>query len=207
MTTSPMKAVLIVEGHDEHDVVLRLQQLHAIDGLFIEVLKGRDDLMTRVKDVAYDSKYRDVRRVGIIYDSEDDPAQACTELKRASEYLENLEHPKTTKVLQLPKQDESGSFEALCLQAIAQDDPILQCCNQYLACLSGKPHKLSTQARQDKARLLAWYAAKTGKHISRIGRDAVEGDEAFDYAHQAFGPLVTFLQSLVGDTDTGIQHV
>lgn len=198
MTTAHIKAALIVEGADERDVVMHLQKLHAIDGLAIEVLQGRNDLMQRIKKVAYDSTYREVHRVGIIFDSEDDPAQTRAELQQATLYLKNLTQPKNTSVLQLPAPDQSGSFEALCLQAIAPTDPVLSCCNQYLQCLEGKDQKLTTQARKDKARLLAWYAAKTGKHINRIGRDAVEGDQSFDYGHPAFVPLVSFLRSLVG---------
>jgi hypothetical protein len=193
-----IRAVLIVEGQDEHDVVLHLQDLHGIVGVRIEVLQGRGDLMNRVKQVAFDSAYRNVNRVGIVFDSEDDPQATRLELEGAVAYLNSLPQlSRTTHVLQLPASDKPGSFEALCLQAIAPNDDLLKCCDQFLACIEGTKHKLSTQARRDKARLLTWYVASTGKPISRIGRDAYRGDRAFDYTHPAFQPLVDFLQTLV----------
>jgi hypothetical protein len=193
-----IQAVLIVEGQDEHDVVQHLQRLHGIAGLRIEVLQGRGDLITRVKQVAFDSTYRNVSTVGIVFDSEDDPLATRLELQYAVDYLSQLpKHSKTAHVLQLPAQDQPGSFEALCLQAIATNDGVLKCCDQFLSCLEGTGHKLSTQARKDKVRLLTWYAASTGKHINRIGRDAYKGDSLFDYQHPAFQPLVLFLKSLV----------
>lgn len=193
-----IQAVLIVEGQDEHDVVRHLQHLHGIEGLQIEVLQGRGDLMTRVKQVAFDSTYRQVSRVGIVFDSEDDPQTTCLQLQQAVDYLNKLpQHSKATHVMQLPAPDEPGSFEALCLQAITPNDGVLRCCDQFLACLDGTEHKLSTQARKDKVRLLTWYAASTGKHINRIGRDAYKGDGLFDYQHPAFQPLVQFLKTLV----------
>lgn len=197
MDTS-IKAVLILEGSDEQDVVNHLCEKHMITGITLEVLDGRDRLTLRAKSIAGDSKYREVHRVGIIYDSEEEPAQTKATLEKVKQLITQQSPKKTVQVLQLPADNEVGSFEALCLQAIAPTDPVLSCCNQYLQCLEGKDHKLTTQARKDKARLLAWYAAKTGKHISRIGRDAVEGDQSFDYGHPAFVPLVSFLRSLVG---------
>ncbi len=194
---SSIQAVLLVEGVDESDVVAHLCKTNAIEGIEIVVLKGRDDLMARAKAVVADSKYRDVARVGIIYDSEENPAQTRAVLEKAERILSNPPRPKTVRVLQLPAPDQCGSFEALCLQAIAANDPVLGCCDQFIRCLDGKPHKLSTQARKDKARLLIWYAATMGKPISRIGRDANQGDKLFDYAHTAFQPLVSFLQTLV----------
>lgn len=195
---SPIQAVLIVEGADESDVIGHLQDLYGITGVHVVQLSGRADLMNKVKMVAFDSTLRDVQKVGIVFDSEDDPKAAKEALQEASNYLSQLQpHPKIVRVLQLPDESQVGSFEALCLQAIDAEDDVFQCCNQFLACLEGKKHKLTTQARKDKARLLAWYAAKNGKHISRIGRDAYQGDRVFNYEHAAFRPLVTFLQSLV----------
>jgi hypothetical protein len=192
------QAVLLVEGKDERDVVMHLQHLHGIVGLRIEVLQGRGDLMNRVKRLGFDSAYRNVNRVGIVFDSEDDPQATRLELEGAVAYLSSLpQHSKTTHVMQMPAPDKPGSFEALCLQAIAPNDGLLRCCDQFLACIEGTEHKLSTQARKDKVRLLTWYAASTGKPISRIGRDAHQGDRAFDYTHPAFHPLVDFLQTLV----------
>jgi hypothetical protein len=195
-SASSIKAVLLVEGQDEKDVVQHLMGMYALDGLHIEVLQGRGDLIGCVKRVAFDSKYRDVQRVGIVYDSEDDPAQAQSNLQEAGQYLAQLTHPKTAAVLQLPAPNKKGSFEALCLQAIDPSDPVLVCAHQYLDCLHDKPHQLSTQARKDKALLMAWYAASTGKNISRFGIDA-SGQKHFDYKHAAFAPLVQFIQELV----------
>lgn len=197
MDTS-IKAVLIVEGSDEQDVVNHLCEKHMITGITLEVLDGRDRLTLRAKSIAGDSKYREVHRVGIIYDSEEEPAQTKATLEEVTLLITQQSPKKTVQVLQLPADNRVGSFEALCLKAITPTDPVLACFNQYLKCLEGKDHKLNTQAQKDKARLLAWYAAKYGKHIGRIGADAHgKGNGFFDYTHAAFDPLVTFLKRLV----------
>jgi hypothetical protein len=197
MNSVSTRAVLVVEGEDEADVIGHLCKIHHIHGIRIEQLKGRDNLLPRAKSIAASSSDREVSRVGILYDSEDDPLQAQASLKKARDILMGLPHPKEVFLMQLPAPDKPGSIEALCLQAIAPNDGLLKCCDNFLACIEGTVHKLSTQARKDKLRLLTWYAASTGKPISRIGRDAYRGDRAFDYAHPAFQPLVDFLQTLV----------
>jgi hypothetical protein len=190
-----IKAVLIVEGSDEQDVVNHLLKLHKIDGIDIRNMNGRDKLLSVTKSIT-DSKYRDVKRVGIIYDSEDQPKISQENLDKARKELLKADPTKQVSFLQLPAPDQAGSFEAVCLQAIDADDGVLACARQYLTCLEGVDHRLSTQARKDKALLMAWYAASTGENISRVGIDA-RSHKHFDYKHDAFAPLVQFIQALV----------
>jgi hypothetical protein len=190
-----IKAVLIVEGSDEEEVVKHLLRLHNIDGVDIRNMKGRDNLLSVTKSIT-DSKYRDVKRVGIIYDSEDQPEKSKNDLDEARQILLDADHPKQVSLLQLPAPDQAGSFEAVCLKAINADDGVLACARQYLKCLESVDHRLITQARKDKALLMAWYAASAGKNISRVGID-VSGEKHFDYTHAAFAPLVKFIQELV----------
>ena len=190
-----IKAVLIVEGSDEEEVVNHLLRLHNIDGVDIRNMKGRDNLLSVTKSIT-DSKYRDVKRVGIIYDSEDQPKISQENLDEARKELLEADPTKQVSFLQLPASDQVGSFEAMCLKAIDADDGVLACARQYLTCLEGVDHRLSTQARKDKALLMAWYAASTGENISRVGIDA-RSHKHFDYRHKAFDRLVQFIRELV----------
>jgi hypothetical protein len=188
-------AILIVEGDDERDVVDVLCRLHALSGFVVENLGGRGNLQKLAKSIATDSKYRDVSKVGIIFDSEDDPELAQRELAQAVQVLQNGKPSKTVSALQLPRPDQAGSFEAMCLQAIDQNDPVLQCCDQLLTCLASEKTQLTTQARRDKLKLLTWYAATNAKTISRIGYDAAK-DQKFNFSHLAFQPIVDLLRKL-----------
>jgi hypothetical protein len=190
-----IKAVVIVEGNDERDIVSALVEKHKLGGLVIENMEGRGGLMEKAKGFASDSKYEFVNRVGFIYDSEDDPTGASAELNKAEAAITILRPNITISKLQLPSEQEIGSFEAVCLQAIATDDEILKCCEEYLLCLKTKATELTTQARRDKAKLMAWYAAKTGKTISRVGLDFAN-QKQIDLDHIAFSPIVAFLKKL-----------
>jgi hypothetical protein len=188
-------AILIVEGDDERDVVDVLCRLHALSGFAVENLGGRGNLQKLAKSIATDSKFRDVSKVGIIFDSEDDPELAQRELAQAVQVLQNGKRSKTVSVLQLPAPDQAGSIEAMCLQAIDQNDPVLHCCDQLLTCLASEQTQMTTQARRDKLKLLTWYAATNAKTISRIGYDATK-DQKFNFSHRAFQPIVDLLRKL-----------
>jgi hypothetical protein len=201
------KAILIVEGEDEKDIACALANKHNItttwpdknkDDQFdvmadIRILvKDRPNIRKAILDAASDQY---AQQIGVIYDSEEKPSETAAELESFRAITTTVRPEIQYHILQLPSSSEIGSLEKICLGTIDANDPLLLCSDAFIDCVSQHDNKLTTTARKDKARFIAWYAAKTGKPIGRLGLDA-RGEKILDLSHAAFDPIVLFLKQL-----------
>lgn len=202
-------AILIVEGEDEKDIAEALANKHQItttwfgkkheeqtDPLNAQInilVKDRSNIRKAILDAAADQY---VQKIGVIYDSEEKPNETAQTLESYRVFTNKIRPEIEYHILQLPSSSEIGSLEKICLSTIDANDPLLLCSDAFIECVSQHDHKLSTTARKDKAKFVAWYAAKTGKPIGRLGID-MRGEKILDLDHVAFVPIVTFLKQLV----------
>lgn len=201
------KAILIVEGEDEKDIACALAKEHSITTTWPD--KDKDDQFDRTADIRILVKDRPnirkalldaatdqfVQQIGVIYDSEEEPTETAAQLESFRAITNKIRPEIRYHILQLPSPTAVGSLEKICLDTIDANDPLLLCSDAFIDCASQHDNKLTTTARRDKARFVAWYAAKTGKPIGRLGLDA-RGQKILNLNHVAFDPIVTFLKQL-----------
>ena len=102
------------------------------------------------------------------------------------------EQPKVS-ILMVPGIDESGSLEALCLQA-ASDCPAISCVESYIDCL--KRNKLKLQPNIYKAKLQV-YLASLDEYTRDLGLAAKKS--VWPFTSPAFNRIRDFLFRLVSD--------
>ena len=129
---------------------------------------GKDAWPVKLKTVAITPGFRNVEKVGLIRDADDDPEAAfqsvCDALRSS-----NLPVPQapmvpavgnvTVTVLIVPSRDENGCLEDLCLRSVASD-PIMPCIDDLFSCI-GK-NALQMPDHVSKARLQTFIALKPG---------------------------------------------
>ena len=140
-----------------------------------------------------------LRSLGVVCDSDDDPAKSLNLLQKALEGA-GLPVPKshadfagrdpTVGIFLLPDGGSAGSLDTLCRKSVATD-PRSRCVDDYLGCLQdlGQPVK-----NDDKSFVFA-YSVAVGKKGDRAGSLARHGE--LNLGHEAFGPLAGFLEKLL----------
>lgn len=139
-----------------------------------------------------------LRSLGIVCDSDDDPAKSLNLLQKALEA--RLPVPKshasfagrdpTVGMFLLPDGGSAGSLDTLCRKSVA-DDIRVDCVDSYLNCLKG----LGKPVKNDDKSFVFAYSVAVGQQGDRAGSLARRGELNLD--HEAFGPLAEFLQELL----------
>ncbi len=191
--TSP--SLLLVEGKDEYEFLPFLAKQRNIFCPRIWNMDGRGNLMKSLLAIRANTGFQNIQKIGLILDSEDNLSETAKLYATFESFLKNKAPAIQRSYLQLPSTTDAGSFERICLNSIDASDPILACSQQLVDCLQNHPNALSTQALRDSAQLLAWYTAKSGKPISRIGISA-QSTFKLDALHSAFNPIANFIAEL-----------
>jgi hypothetical protein len=193
-----MSAVLIVEGHDEVALVNELCTLHHLTNIKVMNAKGTDSI-----DSVFQQSLKaaiagtSITHIAILCDAEEDPVACKKSLEQCRTQIVQSPSPHISyEYLILPNEQSAGSLETLLLDLIPSDDGLLSCAQGFIECLDNlqpKTHKLTTQARQDKARFLIRQHAATGKSLGI--KSLLEKGE-LNLNSPVFEPIVALLQRL-----------
>ena len=137
--------------------------------------------------------------LGLVCDSDDDPAKSLNLLQKALEdaglpvpeaHADFAGQDLTVGIFVLPSDSSCGSLDTLCRMSVA-DDTRTCCVDDYLDCLGelGKPVKDC-----DKSFVFA-YSVAVGKKGERAGALAKHGE--LNLNHEVFKPLDEFLKKLL----------
>jgi hypothetical protein len=193
-----MSAILIVEGHDEEALVEKLSELHGLSIIEIINAKGIDGIDPKFqKSLKAAIAGSAVTHIAILRDAEEEPL-ACKAL--LEQYREQILQSPSPEILYeyliLPNDSTAGSLETFLLPLIAPDDSLLNCAQKFVECVDNLPpntHKLTTQARKDKARFLIRQYAAVGK--SSGIKSLLEKDQ-INLSSPIFNPIVELLKRL-----------
>jgi hypothetical protein len=187
--------LLLVEGKDEEEFFPFLTEARNLSSPRIWNMAGRGNLKKALLAIFANTGFEQLKKIGLVLDSEDD-LQETQRLKASFEsYFQDKAPDLQLSYLQLPATNQTGSFERICLNSIEPNDPLFACSQQFIDCIQLQPNALSTQALKDAAQLLAWYTAKSGKPISRIGISE-RSDLKLDAMHSAFDSIADFITEL-----------
>ncbi len=193
---------LIVEGKDDKTFFEAFFENLGISGVQIHSLDGKNNLNDFLKAFALTPGFYIVKAIGIIRDSNSDPKASFQSVQTAlanaglpvpeKEIVPAGENPRVS-VLMIPGIEESGSLEALCLQAVS-DCPAISCVESYIDCL--KKNKLKLQPNIYKAKLQA-YLASLDEYTRDLGLAAKKS--VWPFTSPAFNRIRDFLFRLVSD--------
>ena len=193
---------LIVEGKDDKYFFEAFLENSRISGVQIPSLDGKNNLNDFLKAFALTPGFYIVKAIGIIRDSNSDPKASFQSVQTAlanaglpvpkKEIVPAGENPRVS-VLMIPGIEESGSLEALCLQAVS-DCPAISCVESYIDCL--KRNKLKLQPNIYKAKLQA-YLASLDEYTRDLGLAAKKS--VWPFTSPAFNRIRDFLFRFVSD--------
>lgn len=191
---------LLAEGRDAEKFLQALIRTIGRDDLQVQNYGGVDELHGFLKALVRTREFREkVNSLGIIRDAERDPAAAfqsvCGALRNAE--LPVPPRPETTagrtlrvSVLILPRADQPGMLETICLEAIA-DQPVMKCIEEFFACVQKTGGSLP--ANLDKAKVHAFLSSRERPHLT-FGQSAEAG--YWPFVAPVFDPLKDFLRGL-----------
>ena len=96
-------------------------------------------------------------------------------------------------VLILPPGKSEGMLEDVCLRAL-QDDPAMQCVEEYLTCLQERVDEWPNR-NSSKAKVQAFLASREKPGL-RLGEAADRGD--WNWSHDVYSPIKKFMRDLTG---------
>jgi hypothetical protein len=191
--------VLVVEGLDDFYVVLGLLSAMSIDSVQIVCSDGVERLAAHLKVFVKTPGWSNVRRLGILLDSDGDPGGRLTSI-RAALKAANLAVPpapdqsfgQAPEVLYstLPGPESKGRLESLILQSLPIDS--LPCIQQFMACVGVADDGVS--GRHEKACVHAYIASSTNPGL-KVGEAVKAG--VIDSLSPAFEPIRALLRGLV----------
>lgn len=198
--TTPI--LVLVEGHDEDDLLQRLCQHwfgEKSSDFGFENVGGNPNFSSRFRALEIRSLGR-LQAVGVVADSEEDAAATQQKWRDLfGEVAEKINKP--CKLLQLPNASQAGAFETLVLQAL-QGDPVAQCAQAFRDCV--EPNSVSrTHAQKDKIAVQAWLSASLGDAYRNVFKAQQDNKKPlFDYDHKAFAPIKVFFEELLATVAT-----
>lgn len=203
--TAPV--LLLVEGRDEEALIQQMcthwfgLRAQVID---IECVEGRGNFPEQFR-VLKVRTLGPLRVVGVIADSEEDPAATAQRwaalFKEVEPHLVNNGIPCPCRKLQLPSDDMPGAFEALVLAAWV-GDAVADCATAFRDCVM--PHLgQRTLAQKDKIAVHAWLSAKLGNAYGNVfkAQEKHPDQPLLDYDHSAFAPIKTFIDGLLTEAE------
>lgn len=191
--------LLIGEGNEEVLFFNAFLKHLNLSDIQVEQYGGKQKLASYLKTLQLRSGYANLVSLGITRDADDSVQSAfqsiCSSLKGASlavpNQLEDIvgESPKIS-VMILPDNTNSGMLEDLCLASI-QTDPVMQCVDNYFACVNNATGKQPNNMA--KAKVHAWLSSQI-EPDKRLGEAAKAG--YWNWNSPAFDRLKQFLQAL-----------
>lgn len=194
--------LLVGEGIDEQNFFESLVKHVGLRNIQVKAMGGRDQLERNLGELRKTPGFSRVRCLGVTRDADDDPHGAFQSVRGA---LENAKLPVPTApleptagtprvvVLILPRPDQAGALEDLCLQSL-EEDPAIDCVEEYIECL--KDNACLECNSESKARVHTFLASRR-KPEWRLGEAACAS--CWDFDHEAFAQLRDFLAALVSE--------
>ena len=192
--------VLIGEGIDEENFFKCFIKHADLHGIEVRGIGGKAQLKDSLGALKITTGYNKVRTLGITRDADVDYADAFRKVQLA---LENVglavpREPLTLVgnnpqivVLILPRPNQNGMLEDLCLEA-GQGDPAMACVDTFFRCIE---ENVPIQPRnKSKAKVHAFLSTREEEH-SRLGLAAQKKCWSFD--NGAFDIIREFLKILL----------
>jgi len=189
--------VLVVEGKDDKNFFEALIEHLGLRNIQVEDIGGKTQLRDRLKALVQTPGFPQVTSLGVVRDANNDHDAAfqsvCGALLNAGlrvperPWITVGGEPKVVVVI-LPKENENGMLEDLCLEAKISD-PAMPCVNQYFECLESQG--LDPPINLSKARIHTFLASRRKPDL-RLGEAAKKGYWPFE--DSAFEEVKTFLQ-------------
>lgn len=191
----------LVESKDECNLFTKLLK-HCRGESEIQVVEagGVERFPAMLKNVLLRSRQSNIelQSLGIIRDADKDPERALQSVQSIlyGNKLPTPEshaqftgtHPKVG-IFVIPSGTAPGTLETLCRLSVEGDD-VAKCVNGYIKCLRG-----NTEIDGDKTFAHAYLVASPDPR-ARVGEGALQG--LWDFEHEAFRPLVCFLNEMLG---------
>lgn len=195
------KALILCEGRDERDILVRLRDAMGLkeDRVEVRSADGKDKIERMWEKLRLGSGGPSVNYLMLVLDSEDSAQQTQSwvqdfKSKHASESLR-------VEATQLPSGDEPGSVETAIRGGIPSTSPGHACATQWEACVQANPEtKFANQARLDKAWLQVWLTHRTKSTASRIGYAVLHNNELYAELTDALQPLQDVLDHVLEQT-------
>lgn len=191
--------LLLVEGADEKYILTNASSHWFADKaeLFnMEDAKGGSSLKSRFKTILNRS-HAHIKVIGIVTDAEESAAST----KQAWDNLLS-EFQKKSKIhcayFVNPHQEESGALERVVLNAL-QADSLAKCAVEFRDCVKSTNKVTRNTAQWDKLAVQSWLNATLGGAYGNISfaQDKNPDVNLFNYDHEAFMPIKTFLEDLL----------
>lgn len=197
-TTFEKPHVLVVEGPDDFYFVLGLLDAMNIHSVHIVETEGIDNLAKRLKSISKAPGWSNVKRVGILVDSDRDPAGRHASIRSALAAA-SLSVPPAPEQWEgagpevlystLPAPASVGCLESMILESVPADSH--PCIGQFLACAGVADDGVS--GRYEKARVHAYIASSTDPGL-KVGEAVKAG--VIDVSSAAFEPIRGLLRML-----------
>ncbi len=194
--------LLVGEGIDEQKFFESLVKHVGLRNIQVKAMGGRDQLRSNLDELRKTPGFSRVRCLGVTRDADDDPHGAfqsvCTALQNAqlpvpTAPLERTARKPHVVVFILPRPDQPGAIEDLCLESLEQT-PVIECVEGYIECL--KDNACLECNSESKASVHTFLASRR-KPEWRLGEAACGG--CWDFDHEAFTQLRDFLATLVSE--------
>ncbi len=192
--------ILIVEGRDEELFFDSLIKHLELDNIQILDIGGKTIFRDRLNALITSPRFSEVSTLGIVRDANSNPSAAYQSICNAlqSVKLSIPERPlimagsnPRVVVLILPKEDEPGMLEDLCLKSV-ESDPALTCTEQYFQCLQIQNIPLPHNTSKAKTQVFLASRHEAGK---RLGEAAQAGYWSWD--SNAFEQVRNFLRQMI----------
>jgi hypothetical protein len=190
--------LLLVEGEDEEYLIGKMCEQwfgERANHIKIECVKGNGNFPSRFKALKVRS-LGGLKAVGVIADSEDDPAATAQRWSVLFAEVEAAIQRPCAK-LQLPDDQTEGAFEALVLEALS-GRPVAVCATTFRDCVA--PHlDHRTAAQKDKIAVQAWLSASLGNAYGNVfkAQKTQPDSPLLNYDHAAFAPIRQFVEGLL----------
>jgi hypothetical protein len=195
--------LLLVEGKDECVFFAKWLPLILTPTVEIVNIGGRNQFNNLFPTITKLPGFRDVKRIGIIRDAEDNSASTYQSIANTA-LCNQIKPPTSAGTIQdsilpylgiwiMPDNQNPGSIENLCWDIIPRTDPRRLCTESFIQCVQ---NVLTTDAlpnRLEKAKVQA-YLGTLHKPLRELGR-AAEAD-VWDFKHQRLNNLRDFLIQL-----------
>ena len=196
------KKLLLAEGRDA-ELFLVWASRYFRNEIDFQVMDfgGIKELTNFLKLLSNDESYDDVETIVIVRDAETDAKAATNSIQHSMtqanmsvpenpfEYAEDATIKTAFMIFPGPKQ-KNGTLENLCLLTV-QDDPVMQCVDDYLECVKAKGEQLP---RIHKNKLHCFLAGK--KDYAGLPIGLASRKHAWDFDHPTLEPFKRIIQEM-----------
>ena len=196
------KKLLLAEGRDaELFLVWAVRHFRHERDFQVMDFGGIKELTNFLKLLANNESYDDIETIVVARDAETDAKAATDSIKHSMkqanipvpeepfEYIRNA-HLKTAFMIFPGPKKQKGRLEDLCLSTV-ENDPLLECVEDYLECAKGKGEKLP---RIHKSKLHCFLAGK--KDFAGLPIGLASREKAWDFDHPTLEPFKRIIQEM-----------